>query len=110
LIYYNNTIDILSNYYDYNNSNKDRLFDKYMKIVNKKPIKMDESDSIKYCSNCDKDKILRTLDGCMICKNCGDLDYLTIDNNKQNYKDSLIDKKVCLYKRINHLSEILNQI
>lgn len=135
LEYYDNTIDILLDYYNSNekfkqqdNSNivnindifkkkeniiasdKSKLYDKYMKVVyNVNTRKIKNFHIAKICNKCKLEKTLHSTDGYLICTNCGDSEMILLENDKPNFKDSTIDSKICAYKRTNHLSEILNQ-
>ena len=118
--YYENTLNILLDYYNENiNTNdniinindKSKLYNKYMKIVYNINInKNKKMYHIKNCSNCNIEKILHINDSYIVCKICGDAELILLENEKCNYKDNYSENKVCTYKRINHLSEILNQL
>ena len=147
LNYYEDTIDILLEYYNApnqtqqslpsllpqipqiidindifkkkhtNNSSTDKskLYDKYMKVVhntnsgtNTKKIK--NTFIIKNCPKCKVEKTVHLSDGLVICNQCGDTDTILLETDKPNFKESVVETKVCAYKRSNHLSEILNQL
>ncbi len=136
LDYYENTMDILLEYYNNNNkvkqtnetniidindifkkkdnvninTDKSKLYDKYMKVVhNINTRKVKNSYVAKFCSKCKIEKTLHASDGCITCTACGDTEAILIESNNSNFKDSNIESKICAYKRANHLSEILNQ-
>ena len=131
LNYYNNTLNILLEYYDPNkinnniieindifskkkqvdNSNdKSKLYEKYMKLthninINKnKPIY-----NIKICNKCKIEKTVHVNDGYIICTSCGDSEPILLESDKPIFKDTIVDVKTGIYKRSNHLAEILNQ-
>ena len=134
LNYYDETMDILLNYYSnnkqkvedtnvinindffkkkditINNTDKSKLYDKYMKIVyNINTRKVKNSHLPKICQNCKIEKTVHVNDGYLICTSCGDSEPILLESDKVNFKDSNIELKACAYKRTNHLSEILNQ-
>jgi len=111
--YYDSTIDILMDYYNNindNNFDKSKLYNKYMKIVYNQNINKNKKIyNIKICNKCKIEKILHITDGYIICTKCGESEIILLENEKNYYKDSTNDIKICSYKRVNHLSEILNQ-
>ena len=134
LDYYDETMDILLNYYSndkqkledtnvinindlfkkkdviVNSTDKSKLYDKYMKIVyNINTRKTKNIHTIKICNKCKIEKTIHVNDGYLICTSCGDSEPILLESDKVNYKDSNIELKACAYKRTNHLSEILNQ-
>ena len=136
LDYYDNTIDILLEYYNSNdknkphnetniinindvfkkkelnilNTDKSKLYEKYMKKVYNVNTKKTKNTHIsKFCIKCKIEKTIHVNDGYVICTSCGDSEPILLENDKPNFKDSNIDSKNCAYKRGNHLSEILNQ-
>ena len=146
--YYEDTIDILLEYYNANNPNlyqnqatvpvqtstqvptiidindifkkkqnvnsstdKSKLYDKYMKVVhNTNTKKIKNTFTVKNCPKCKVEKTIHLSDGLVICNQCGDTDTILLETDKPNYKEAVIETKVCAYKRSNHLSEILNQL
>ena len=140
--YYEDTIDILLEYYNANNPNlyqvqapipistiidindifkkkqnvnsstdKSKLYDKYMKVVhNTNTKKIKNTFTVKNCPKCKVEKTIHLSDGLVICNQCGDTDIILLETDKPNYKEAVIETKVCAYKRSNHLSEILNQL
>lgn len=135
LEYYDDTIDILLEYYsnsskkqndetnviDINDlfkkkeimkgdTDRSKLYDKYMKIVhNINTRKFKNLYVAKFCPTCGVEKTVHINDGYLICTSCGDSEPILIESDKPNYKESNIESKACAYKRANHLSEILNQ-
>ena len=144
--YYEETIEILLEYYNANSSNisqvqppiatttqtpmiidindifkkkqsvnsstdKSKLYDKYMKVVhNANTKKIKNTFIVKNCPKCKVEKTVHLNDGLVICNQCGDTDIILLETDKPNYKEAVIETKVCAYKRSNHLSEILNQL
>lgn len=134
LEYYDNTMDILLDYYNCNEKNKQqdnniinindifkkkenvnlsdksKLYDKYMKVVhNVNTRKIKNFHIAKICNRCKIEKTLQSTDGYLICTMCGESELILLENDKPNFKDPIIESKICAYKRTNHLSEILNQ-
>ena len=136
LNYYDETMDILLEYYnptakskqttesniisikdvfkkkdtDPNSGTKSKLYEKYMKIVHNTNVKKSKSThTAKLCPKCKIEKTVHLNDGYIICTECGDSDPILLENDRSNFKDSNADLKACAYKRGNHLSEILNQ-
>ena len=130
MTYFDNVGDLISNYYDlrdnpieniskpknilhyFNNNNnnnnnndlnKAKLFDKYCQIVEGVKINKDDgSNRIIYCDDCKIEKILDSSKSAYICNNCGDMEIIIIDEDRQI-------KDYSPYKRINHFKEWLNQ-
>ena len=130
--YYDDTMDILLDYYSIkkkqdsniidicdifkkkdtinNNQDKSKLYDKYMKKVYNINTRKNKPQIIpKICNICKIEKTVHINEGYLICTICGDSEAILIEVDKSNYKDSNTELKACAYKRINHLSEILNQ-
>lgn len=136
LDYFDDTLDIIQEYYDSTNisvkpaetniinindifkkrennitsTDKSKLYDKYMKVVfNVNTRKIKNPYTIKICNKCKIEKTIHANDGYLICTSCGDSEPILLESDKPSYKDSNIESKACAYKRANHLSEILNQ-
>jgi hypothetical protein len=133
LDYYDDTIDILLDYYSdnkkmqetniidiadifkkkdiiINGADKSKLYDKYMKkVYNVNTRKTKQQFTPKICNKCKVEKTIHANEGYIICMSCGDSEPILIESDKVNYKDNNTELKACAYKRINHLSEILNQ-
>jgi len=88
------------------NNDKSKLYNKYMQVVYNENINdykntnSDDYDEI--CNKCNNRRIINYNECLLICKFCGNTDSILLKTEKSNYKDPL-------YKRINHLSELLNQ-
>jgi len=92
------------------NSNiKENLYDIYMKRVYKQYDKKKNNNIIKICDKCKIEKTIHINEGLIICKSCGYSENAMLEIEKSCVKDRNIDNKPSMYKRINHLSELLNQ-
>ncbi len=136
LDYYEDTIDILLEYYnpktklpntseqtiinindifkkkdvESNITDKSKLYDKYMKVVhNVNTRKVKNTHIVKICQKCKIEKTIHANDGYLICTGCADSEPILLETDKPSFKDSNLESKACAYKRVNHLSEILNQ-
>ena len=133
LNYYNDTLNILLEYYNPNKINnniikindiffskkkeivddfndKSKLYEKYMKLTHNINIKKNKPMyNIKICCKCKIEKTIHVNDGYIICTSCGDSEPILLESDKPVFKDTIVDVKTCAYKRVNHLSEILNQ-
>jgi hypothetical protein len=49
-------------------------------------------------------------DSLIVCPECGDSEYIILNNDKPNYKEISTDVNCFAYKKKNHFKEILNQI
>ena len=83
--------------------NKSDLFNKYCQRVDGIRIEKDDGKNrIKYCINCNIEKILDVKESSYICPECGLMEYVVID------EDNMI-KDYSPYQRKNHFKEWLNQ-
>ena len=126
--YYDLTGDLLTEYYNARDTNqiieiknileylspynKDKkklntkadLFEKFCQRVEGIRINKDDgSNRIKYCDYCNVEKTLDQYDSSYICPECGDMEYVIIDEDK-------MIKEYSPYRRINHFKEWLNQL
>ena len=125
--YYDLTGDLLTEYYmirdtkqtteiksilEYLNSNnkkhaintKAMLFDKFCQRTEGIRVNKDDgTNRIKYCIDCDVEKTLVVEESSYICPDCGDMEFVIIDEDKQI-------KEYSPYRRINHYKEWLNQL
>ena len=86
-----------------NKINKTNLFEKYChRIDGIRLIQDDGSNRIKYCNECEIEKILDIAESAYICPWCGDSEHIIIDEDRQI-------KDYSPYKRLNHFREWLNQ-
>ena len=139
LLYYNNTIDYVSSYYEqsnkqsdlrqmeildfFNNSdivskkntlhNKAELLESYLKAVDNKQMKIGKHKKFKpkFCPSveCGAEMTLHLSDGYLICTQCGFCEEVILDSDKPNYKEPVPDATAYSYKRINHFNEWLAQ-
>lgn len=88
---------------DDNNVSRTQLFDKYCQRVDgTRTIKDDGSNRIKYCIECNVEKILDAGESSYVCPVCGDSEEIILDEDRQI-------KEYSPYKRINHFKEWINQ-
>ena len=88
---------------DKNNISRTKLFDKYCQRVDgTRTLKDDGSNRIKYCKECDVEKILDAGESSYVCPTCGDSEEIILDEDRQI-------KEYSPYKRINHFKEWINQ-
>jgi len=80
-----------------------KLFDTYCQRVDgTRTIKDDGSNRIKYCLECNVEKILDGGESSYVCPVCGDSEEIILDDDRQI-------KEYSPYKRINHFKEWMNQ-
>ena len=80
------------------------LFDKFcQRIEGIRVNKDDGTNRIKYCDECNVEKTLVIEESSYICPDCGDMEFVIIDEDRQI-------KEYSPYKRINHFKEWLNQL
>ena len=83
--------------------NKSKLFEKYCQRIEGLRIKHDDGSSrIKYCVECNIEKILDMSESAYICQCCGDSEIIILDDDHQI-------KDYSPYRRLNHFREWLNQ-
>lgn len=83
--------------------NKAELFENYWKRIEGVRINLDDGTKrIKYCSECDLEKILDYSLSAYVCQCCGDIEEIILDEDIQI-------KDYSPYRRINHFREWLNQ-
>jgi predicted RNA-binding Zn-ribbon protein involved in translation (DUF1610 family) len=87
-----------------------KLYNKYMKVIDPKYIKKFENTVLNICKNCNTDMVLNHNTGLFNCQNCGLCRNVIIDTDKQNHKEPPKEMTSFSYRRINHLNEILSQI
>ena len=84
-------------------NNKHKLLEKYFQRINGIRINHDDgSNRIKYCSECQIEKILDMAESAYICPCCGDSEMIILDEDRQI-------KDYSPYKRLNHFREWINQ-
>lgn len=83
--------------------NKSMLYEKYCQRIEGIKINQDDgSCRIKYCSECNIEKILDISESAYICQCCGDSEIIILDDEHQI-------KDYSPYRRLNHFKEWLNQ-
>jgi predicted RNA-binding Zn-ribbon protein involved in translation (DUF1610 family) len=104
-----NILDLLSNKQqhitvdDSKTTSKALLLEKYCQRIDGTRINQDDgSKRIKYCNDCNIEKLLITSESSYICPFCGDVDTIILDEDKQI-------KDYSPYRRLNHFKEWLNQ-
>ena len=107
----NNSINIKD--FDTNNQTDSRIkiLNKYLSIVDNVLINQDENsdDDNYFCSKCHQEKFVLPNEAILICKNCGEMNYILLDSDKPSYKDPPKEISYFAYKRINHFNEWLAQ-
>ena len=100
----NNTNNNISNIINNNNNNnKVSLLEKYCQIIDGLKISRDDgSNRIKYCLECNIEKILDISESAYVCQCCGDSEMIILDEDRQI-------KDYSPYRRLNHFREWLNQ-
>ena len=85
------------------NLNKSDIFNRYWERIEGIRINIDDgSKRIKYCNECNFEKIFDFAESAYICQYCGDVEEVILDEDRQI-------KDYSPYKRINHFREWLNQ-
>jgi predicted RNA-binding Zn-ribbon protein involved in translation (DUF1610 family) len=127
LDYYDKTGDLIIQYYELRNDNnqesknimkylgkqnivktqdednREKIFEKYWKRIEGVRIVSDDgSNRIKYCIECNIEKVLDYSVSAYICPCCGDSEEIILDEDRQI-------KDYSPYRRINHFREWLNQ-
>lgn len=83
---------------------KAELFDKFCQRVDGIRVNKETgTNRIKYCDYCCIEKILNQQESSYICPDCGDMEFVILDEDKQI-------KEYSPYRRINHFKEWLNQL
>jgi predicted RNA-binding Zn-ribbon protein involved in translation (DUF1610 family) len=91
--------------------NKDAVYEKYMKTVDKNYISNnnDNTDIFDTCTKCMVEMLLNNNTGILICPNCGLMENIIVDSDKPSFKEPPKEMTSFCYKRINHLNEFLAQ-
>ncbi len=61
------------------------------------------------CPDCKIEKTIVPCEGYVICTNCGVVEFIIIENERQKTKESMCEKNGHSYQRINHFKERLSQ-
>lgn len=102
----------INNLKEKNKYTKDKIYNKFMKIIDKNyviPIGEDEMSNVDICKKCIIEMLLNQNTGLLICPNCGIVEKIIINSDKPSYKDPPKEQTSFCYKRINHLNEFLAQ-
>ncbi|ATZ80573.1 late transcription factor [Bodo saltans virus] len=104
-----NNISKQGNLIDINtNINRATYQDKFLCLIDKNyACSRVKNTKLFTCNQCGVELFLS--EGCIICKDCGIIDYIVIENENVNHKDSMNEKQKYPYRKINHLKEKINQ-
>jgi len=95
------------------NINKDIIYDKFMKLIDKNYINTtNDSKNKNYfdkCIKCSIEMLLHNNSGQLTCPNCGYIENIIVDSDKPSFKEPPKEMTSFCYKRINHLNEFLAQ-
>ena len=86
-----------------------KILNKYLNIVDNVYIDEPPEKEQEICETCGFDKFIIHGDASLICKHCGDVEFILIDSDKPSYKDPPKEISYFAYKRINHFNEWLAQ-
>jgi hypothetical protein len=90
--------------------NKALLQEKYLYLTDKGyACSKSKVSKTVYCTNCSIEKILCQSDACYVCKECGETEYILIENEVSTHKGDVEKQQKYPYKKVNHLKEKLNQ-
>lgn len=91
--------------------NKDSIYEKYMKMIDKNYITInpDDNEVFDTCSKCLVEMLLNNNTGSLMCPKCGILENIIVDSDKPSFKEPPKEMTSFCYKRINHLNEFLAQ-
>lgn len=94
-----------------NEFDKQKLYNQYMKIIDPSFVSQceDELELFDICTHCHSEMLLNHNSGVLNCKNCGNIEKIIVDSDKQSHKEPPKEMTSFSYKRINHLNEILSQ-
>lgn len=94
-----------------NELDKQKLYDQYMKIIDPTYVPQieDELELFDICGQCHSEMQLNHNSGMLNCKNCGLIEKIIVDSDKQSHKEPPKEMTSFSYKRVNHLNEILSQ-
>ena len=91
--------------------NKDTIYEKYMKMIDKNYININNADVDIFdsCPKCAVEMLLNNNTGQLICPKCGIMENIIVDSDKPSFKEPPKEMTSFCYKRINHLNEFLAQ-
>ena len=98
-----NILDFFLTKQNNKSTTKSNLYEKYCQRIDGSKINADDgSNRIKYCLDCNIEKILDLTESAYICPCCGDSEMIILDEDRQI-------KDYSPYRRLNHFREWLNQ-
>jgi ribosomal protein S27E len=81
----------MSDYFDTDQTirfHRSDLLEEYLKVVDPSfTPNRPQSYSYDYCERCKTEKVLYSSEGAIVCKQCGDTDYIMVESDKPSYKD-----------------------
>ena len=91
--------------------NKETIYEKYMKTIDKTYINVnnDDNEITDTCGKCNVEMLLNNNSGILICPKCGLMENIIVDSDKPSFKEPPKEMTSFCYKRINHLNEFLAQ-
>lgn len=91
--------------------NKDVIYDKYMKLIDKNYINLNTEniDTFDSCPKCLVEMLVNNNTGMLLCVKCGLMETIIVDSDKPSFKEPPKEMTSSCYKRINHLNEFLAQ-
>jgi hypothetical protein len=96
-------IEVLAN-------NKATLKNEYMTLIDpSNTVDKTKIVAMRTCLKCNVERVFVQSEGIYVCPKCGQFEYLIVDSEIPNHKDSVSEKPKYPYKKINHLIEKLNQ-
>lgn len=112
--YYLDVMEHLENYYSPDGGHEDRaeIYELYLKKLDPSYTpKVKKSDTIYWCKECNKERELNSLEGIIVCIDCGLTEHVIIEDNKQSYSDGMIpqESNYFNYKKITHFRECIEQ-
>ena len=112
--YYLNTMEHLYDYYCPKGGHEDRaeIYEQYLKKLDPSYTpKAKKRDTVYWCHACQKERELNSLEGTIVCTNCGLTDHTIIEDNKQSYSDGMVpqESNYFSYKKITHFRECMEQ-
>ena len=88
---------------------RNKILTKYLNIVDNVYVNEEDNKEREICEHCGSDKYIIHGDASLICKKCGEVEFILIDSDKPSYKDPPKEISYFAYKRINHFNEWLAQ-
>jgi hypothetical protein len=91
-------------------NNKATLKNEYMTLIDpSNTVDKTKIVAMRTCFKCNVERVFVQSEGIYVCPKCGQFEYLIVDSEIPNHKDSVSEKPKYPYKKINHLIEKLNQ-